>query len=337
MKRHLLVFLGALTVGLVLGTSILPKIEIPPVPERRNVAPTEAFTVTTTPPPAPSPSSPPPPVVPSLDERPSDDQLAELRTWAAADFPAALAWVDQISPFRGEHGSLLLEAVLDGGAEGDPDAVFAVIRERATNFGLNLCPQWLQRHPEEAITRFSEMPVTKGTISAIASAYRSWADHAPEAAMKNYFSAEFDHPRLRQEAASGIAFSLARQSPVAALGFLSQTGVPHLIGEVGEDIAPYAFEADPVVTLEWMEKNLRSHFLTIATSNVLSTISKKTPQEAAELVSLLAPSYAETSARGLIGTWSQTDPAAAAAWANALPPGRLRDAALAELPTLEKP
>lgn len=166
---------------------------------------------------------------------------------------------------------------------------------------------------------------------ALAQVALAWGDEDLADALRWLWDLPEDE--ARDEALALLGYELARTDPVAAVRLAAD--LPD--GRDREPLLLHALSqwaaADPVAALDWA-RGLAQHDLQQRALGCLAVAAaEEFPAEAAALLSqdLSASADRAAAAVSIAQRWVQQDPDAAAAWAQTLPSGAARDAAVANL------
>lgn len=140
-----------------------------------------------------------------------------------------------------------------------------------------------------------------------------WADRLPD-------------PERRQEALQSLCFKVAERDPAAALDMAESYGVGEGAG-VMENLIAQLSNKDSEAALSWALRRPAGKRRDEAVARVAFALSASQPAEAGRVVEeLMSPGPAQIEAAASVANqWVQRDAAAAAAWAETLPPGAVRD------------
>jgi len=258
--------------------------------------------------------------------------------WSESDPAGALAALPELQ-LKGDDYSNTLRFIIGNYFEKDPAAAYAALRNLPYNQTYELYPRafeiWAWQDPVAAATAALNLPsssIRDSTLDRIAytwsltdsAAALAWAKNLPPSAGKN-------------DALAMVVIDLGHADPVATAAAFASYNIPpgYVHNDALNSIASSYAEIDPAGALQWADKNLTGGDYQTATVSILLAISKTDPAAAAADLAKISDSGVFNAAleNFMLQNWTQQDPQAALAWAQALPADNLsaRNAAIAQV------
>jgi len=230
--------------------------------------------------------------------------------WAEQDSAGALSWANALP--AGQQKSDAIHSVILAMSEQDPNSAADEIMQIPNNPNrdsliFDVATNWAQTDSAGLLT---------------------WAD-------KNLTGGEFDR-------AAQIALTqMGQTDPVAATAALAQIPDPNVISQVAPELAMDLAGQNVQAAMQWVQ-SLSTDNMTVrnsAFSNVLKIWTNDDPAGAASYIQqnlATDPSFS-TIVTQVVNTWGNSNPQAALAWAQDLPPGNAQSSALvAAITTIAK-
>jgi hypothetical protein len=288
-----------------------------------------------------------------LGEVSSFQQRARLkqeiaRSYGQKDPDAALAWVAT----QGAAAERLTVAVLEGVARKDPLRALDFVLETelsnesvAIRSGMGFIRMTGDRFNviERAFDPNSQLPAGLSRAELIASVgerllaiddtetrqrwirrYVSQLSRDDPAAALTYAGENLQD--VRPWIYRTIAESF-RADPLAAMEHIDLVPEHERPGWI-EAVATQLAQRDPAAAIEWIGQYRGQPLFSSLAPDVASNIVSKNPVAALDLLATLPPERQMVTSRRIAQRWAETDPIAARAWVESLPPGEYRDTAL---------
>lgn len=199
----------------------------------------------------------------------------------------------------------------------------------ATRLVVALAPQ----EPPKAARLALALPPGPTRASALEAAMGAWAKQAPDEALRR--SLEIEDPTMADVARRAIARILVEKNPREALQRL-QTTLP--ANQTREEMIATTAGAwarrDSDGAIAWLREQRNDSAYERFSSTVAFELAQVSPTRAIEIAEILpAGRNRWLILSGVAQTWVAQDQDAAISWANRLPPGEARDAAIAGINT----
>ena len=259
-----------------------------------------------------------------------------LSQWSWNDPKGGLDWMKSFP--KDMHGRLLVPSSLWGLAEANPEGLRDVLAG-VTLTDKNKCAfqtlgnQYVDNDPAKALEWVKTIDSPSAQADVLASVYSSWAYREPDAAAEEALSlTDTDQKRRAVESIAGVR---ARNDPEKAIEWAEGLSGDSRDQALASVIQATASE-DPIKASKEVERLLNegsdSPKLADAAASVAGSWTESNPQAAADWASELGSDKARKDAVGRVaGQWSKFDPMGASQWISNLNEGPERDAAAGQL------
>ena len=261
-------------------------------------------------------------------------RILSYRSWN--DPEGGLEWLKTLP--KQTQGRLLGESSVWGFAEADPEG----LRELLSGVSITddnkrafetLGYEYAQDDPQKALDWAMSIDSDSARTDILASLYGNWATREPETAAEGALAMKDDTQRRR--AVANIASSWARNDPEQALEWAEGLSGKNRDEALSSVIKSTASE-DPIKASEEVERlfddSSGGNQMAEAASTVASQWTESDPQAAAEWANQLGQDKARKDAVAAVAQrWSKFDPMGASEWIGELPQGPARDAAANQL------
>jgi RNA polymerase sigma factor (sigma-70 family) len=263
--------------------------------------------------------------------------LLVLETWARQDPIAALAWVRRSAPPKAYAQAL--GQVLPAVAETEPQIALSALEEipegqSRRNVCLEVVRRWASHAPGAAAEYLMGLPRSGQRSQLIEFVASEWAKLDPPAALD---WSENLGARDREATLVNIVSVIAQISPERAASYLDHLNSPKLRWLIPSIVQNWA-ASDLRAAAEWtrslwaksdLAADAKNGPLGLATYNLLQEWCKKEPGLAAEFAIVLPDEAARKNGiQAVLASWSGRSWQAAQNWADHLPAGSEREAAL---------
>jgi hypothetical protein len=239
----------------------------------------------------------------------SDEAIAALGGWAAADPQQAKTWLDALP--ESEAKETLIYGLLDGWSTIDFHAAAAYAESRPGS---------------PARDRFRELLLQRALRSGGISAAQSWVDHMPD---------NDDNRKYKQRAFADVVKAMLYRDPAAAARWISESSGQAFVGsDAVANTAAKLAETSPTDAISWLTtiESTGTKNIEHGAGSVLQTWAKQNPEAAgAWLQQNSNHQYYDQMVMSYATTVAPVDRNAANAWAQTIRRAELRSAALATM------
>ena len=235
----------------------------------------------------------------------------------AKDDPAG-AWQTALATERGEERDAMLWSVADTWIETNPLAALTAVAslDAADRRGLQstLVRRWASQDPDAALEWALARPGS-GEFDPLGQVAEEIAEQSPREMFDLVETLE--HPR-RNRIAEVVLYTWGRTDPVAALNALmAMKNATYLPEMVGLSVVDSWARDDPRAAFEWVRSQSPSGARSSMLARTLANLGESDPARALTLAEELDGVARSRAIEGVLGTWGEEDPLAAAAWLDA--------------------
>ena len=195
---------------------------------------------------------------------------------------------------------------------------------------MNAVSEWAKNDPRGTAEKVAAINADFAGIEALGAVGKAWAQADPQAALE--FAIGLSGKKQAKFASSAMHV-WAENDLEGAIEFASEQEDVGFRGLIGSGLLAVWGTHDPAAALAWGQENLQSQLRSEAIGSLVESLTKKDPQEAAELVGGMSTSGAQfLAAERLLATWvRESDGRAigeAIEWVGSLPDHDLAQSAL---------
>ncbi len=239
--------------------------------------------------------------------------------YSAKNAPAAF---NALTKLPANYITRLSVGVLINYAEQDPRAALVALQSASDNPAFSSLPfvvfgQWAQQDPTAAAAALADLPVGIAQRSSMRQVAQIWAKSDPSAALA--WANTLPDGQSQTIAINLILNTFSAEDPAAAANYVLANS-PSAPGLAYSSIIQNWSAVDPSALLTWANQNLTGLAYNNAAILALRQLGNSDPASAAAyLTQNPDPNVLAQATPALAAAWGQQDPSAALAWAQSLP------------------
>ena len=244
------------------------------------------------------------------------DTFALMDTMAQLDGDPAVAWRNALATESAQTRSQQLFQIGTAWVEQDPAAALAAAMELPPGGMVGgvlpyLIERWAAQNSDEALAWVLAQPESRGQAEMLGALAGAIAQHAPQEALA---LAETLDGAARRQVAEAALQAWAQTDAQAAMNALEEFDDLRLANDAKFSILAQWSAADPRAAFEWALTQKTSMDNMHLAAMPLQQLAMSDPAEALRLAEELDGMRKQAALAGIVSTWADSDPHAAAAW-----------------------
>ena len=244
------------------------------------------------------------------------DTFALMDTMAQLDGDPAVAWRNALATESAQTRSQQLFQIGTAWVEQDPAAALAAAMELPPGGMVGgvlpfLIERWAAQNSDEALAWVLAQPESRGQAEMLGALAGVIAQHAPQEALA---LAETLDGAARRQVAQAALQAWAQTDAQAAMNALEEFDDLRLANDAKFSILAQWSAADPRAAFEWALTQKTSMDNMHLAAMPLQQLAMSDPAEALRLAEELDGMRKQAALAGIVSTWADSDPHAAAAW-----------------------
>jgi len=244
-----------------------------------------------------------------------------FETWAAKDPTAALAAVSQVDDAQARAD--IYQNIFARLAAANPVAALATLQklpagQQSLNAYGEVFYTWAMQDPKAAATAAQNLPPSLARNQAIQQLASGWAQTDPTAALA--WANGLPAGNSRTDALMSALTAIATEDPKAGTTYLASLPNGPAKNSLTVNFATNWAASDPAAALAWTDKNTSGQMHDQAVQGILAQMSEADPAGAAAyLAQISLASVRDVALPQLASAWAQKDIQGALTWAQSLP------------------